>query len=89
MTEPLDQLTKWVVEKFSSVKNKHIPVPSFHGHPLTKNELMKQIFIKSVKKSRTLEITFPFPDQTAFYECQVRGMWIYYRRKGHYTKSAN
>ncbi|ORE11774.1 hypothetical protein BCV72DRAFT_197111 [Rhizopus microsporus var. microsporus] len=68
--EPLDQLTKWVVEKFSSVKNKHIPVPSFHGHPLTKNELMKQIFIKSVKKSRTLEITFPFPDQTAFYECQ-------------------
>ncbi|KAL4209234.1 Metalloenzyme, LuxS/M16 peptidase-like protein [Rhizopus microsporus] len=68
--ESLDQLTKWVVEKFSSVKNKHIPVPSFHGHPLTKNELMKQIFIKSVKKSRTLEITFPFPDQTAFYECQ-------------------
>ncbi|KAG1283773.1 hypothetical protein G6F66_010823 [Rhizopus arrhizus] len=68
--ESLQQLTEWVVEMFSSVKNKSIPVPSFDGHPLTKNELGKQLFIKSVKKSRTLEVTFPFPDQTPFYECQ-------------------
>lgn len=70
--ESLEQLTEWAVEKFSSVKNKSIPVPSFDGHPLTKNELGKQLFIKSVKKSRTLEVTFPFPDQTPFYECQVK-----------------
>lgn len=70
--ESLDQLTEWVVDKFSSVTNKNIPVPSFEGHPLTKNEVMKQIFIKSVKKTRTLDITFPFPDQLPFYESQVR-----------------
>jgi insulysin len=52
--ESLDQLTKWVFEKFSNVTNKNIPVPSFEGHPLTKNEIMKQIFVKSVKKTRTL-----------------------------------
>ncbi|KAI9475636.1 MAG: Metalloenzyme, LuxS/M16 peptidase-like protein [Benjaminiella poitrasii] len=68
--ESLDQLTEWVVEKFSNVVNKNITVPSFPGHPLTKNELMKQIFIKPVKKNRTLDVTFPFPDQTPYYESQ-------------------
>ncbi|KAI8981618.1 Metalloenzyme, LuxS/M16 peptidase-like protein [Mycotypha africana] len=68
--ESLEQLTKWVVEKFSNVANKNIPIPSFEGHPLTKNELMRQIFVKSVKKSRTLDITFPFPDQSLYYESQ-------------------
>ncbi|KAI9282259.1 Metalloenzyme, LuxS/M16 peptidase-like protein [Sporodiniella umbellata] len=68
--ESLDQLTKWVVEMFSSVPNKNIVVPSFPGHPLTKNELSKQIFVKSVKRNRTLEITFPFPEQTSYYESQ-------------------
>lgn len=70
--ESLDQLTEWVVEKFSSVTNKNIPVPSFPGHPLTKNEIMKQIFVKSVKKNRTLDVTFPFPDQIPYYQSQVR-----------------
>lgn len=68
--ESLDQLTEWVVEKFASVTNKNIPVPSFEGHPLTKNEIMKQIFVKSVKKTRTLDVTFPFPDQAPYYESQ-------------------
>ncbi|GAA5812303.1 hypothetical protein MFLAVUS_005754 [Mucor flavus] len=68
--ESLDQLTEWTVEKFSSVINRNIPVPSFEGHPLTKNEITKQIFIKSVKKTRTLDVTFPFPDQGPFYESQ-------------------
>jgi insulysin len=37
--ESLDQLTQWAVEKFSAVKNKGIPVPTFEGHPLTENEM--------------------------------------------------
>ncbi|CAO3652625.1 unnamed protein product [Cunninghamella blakesleeana] len=68
--EPLDQLTQWVVEKFSEVQNKNIQVPTFPGHPLTENELMKQIFVKSVKHNRILEINFPFPDQSRYYESQ-------------------
>ncbi|KAI8639740.1 Metalloenzyme, LuxS/M16 peptidase-like protein [Parasitella parasitica] len=68
--EPLDQLTEWAVEKFSSVTDKNIPVPSFPGHPLTRNELMTQIFVKSVKKNHTFDITFPFPDQNPYYESQ-------------------
>lgn len=70
LLESLDQLTEWVSEKFSSVTNKNIPVPSFPGHPLTENEMMKQIFIKSVKKNRTLDVTFPFPDQMPLFESQ-------------------
>lgn len=78
MIESLDQLTDWVVEKFSSVTNKNIPVPAFEGHPLTKNEIMKQIFVKSVKKTRTLDVTFPFPDQVPYHESQVKLGLCYY-----------
>ncbi|KAI7901194.1 Metalloenzyme, LuxS/M16 peptidase-like protein [Cokeromyces recurvatus] len=68
--ESLDQLTEWVVEKFSDVVNKNISVPSFPGHPLTNNELLKQVFIKPVKKCRILGINFPFPEQLPYYESQ-------------------
>ncbi|ORZ13145.1 Metalloenzyme, LuxS/M16 peptidase-like protein [Absidia repens] len=68
--EPLDQLTQWVVEKFSNVPDKNIQVPTYPGHPLTENELLKQIFVKSVKHNHLLGITFPFPDQTSYFESQ-------------------
>ncbi|ORX55207.1 hypothetical protein DM01DRAFT_1335502 [Hesseltinella vesiculosa] len=68
--ESLDTLTGWAVEKFKDVRNKSIQPPSFPGHPLTKNELMKQIFIKPVKDVRSLEMTFPFPDQYPLYQSQ-------------------
>ncbi|CAG8518542.1 18063_t:CDS:10, partial [Racocetra fulgida] len=38
--DPLDLMASWVVDKFSAVKNKHIPAPTFEGHPLTQNELL-------------------------------------------------
>ncbi|KAI9316323.1 Metalloenzyme, LuxS/M16 peptidase-like protein [Dichotomocladium elegans] len=69
--EPLDQLAKWVIEKFSQVKNKNIPIPEFEGHPLTANELKKQIFVKSIKCNRTLNITFPLPDPNLHFESQA------------------
>ncbi|KAI7855111.1 Metalloenzyme, LuxS/M16 peptidase-like protein [Circinella umbellata] len=68
--ESLDQLTDWAVEKFKDVRNKGIEPPSFPGHPLTEKELMKQIFIKPVKDVRSLEMTFPFPDQRPLYGVQ-------------------
>ncbi|KAI9477913.1 MAG: Metalloenzyme, LuxS/M16 peptidase-like protein [Benjaminiella poitrasii] len=68
--ESLDQLTEWAVDKFKHVRNKNIEAPSFPGHPLTENELMKQIFVKPVKDERSLEITFPFPDQRPLYAVQ-------------------
>ncbi|CAG8671772.1 12592_t:CDS:2, partial [Racocetra fulgida] len=41
--EPLDQLNQWVVEKFSKVKNKAIPIPVPKEHyPLTEKELRVQ-----------------------------------------------
>lgn len=54
--EPLDQLTQWVIEKFSAIKNKNVPIPTFDGHPLTENELLVRqirqiIYIFFLKKS--------------------------------------
>ncbi|CAG8443312.1 16769_t:CDS:10 [Funneliformis mosseae] len=60
--ESLDQLSQWVVKKFSAIINKSIPVPTFEGHPFTESGLSKQVFIKSVKDIRMLKLLFPFPD---------------------------
>ncbi|RIB06084.1 Metalloenzyme, LuxS/M16 peptidase-like protein [Gigaspora rosea] len=65
--DPLDLMASWVVDKFSAVKNKGIPAPIFDGHPLTKNELLRQVFVKPVKDIHSLEITFPFIEQTPLY----------------------
>ncbi|CAB4420535.1 unnamed protein product [Rhizophagus irregularis] len=65
--ESLDQLTQWVIEKFSAIKNKNVPIPTFDGHPLTENELLKQVFAKPVKDNRSLKIKFPFPDLSSLY----------------------
>ncbi|TPX31670.1 hypothetical protein SmJEL517_g05085 [Synchytrium microbalum] len=66
--EPLDTLMEWAVSMFSAVKNKSIKVPSFPGHPLTSNELLKQILVKPVKDMKLLELTWPFPDTTQDYK---------------------
>ena len=38
--EPLDVLQKWVVEKFSAVRNKDLQAPDFEGKPYTEKELL-------------------------------------------------
>jgi insulysin len=37
--ESLDQLQKWVIEKFSQVPDKNLAPPDFEGKPYTKKEL--------------------------------------------------
>lgn len=61
--EDLDQLTSWVIEKFSGVRNTGREPPQFDRSPLTTQQLQKQIFAKSVRDVRKLKIAFPIPDQ--------------------------
>lgn len=61
--EDLDQLTSWVIEKFSGVRNTGREPPLFDRSPLTKDQLQRQIFAKSVRDVRKLNIAFPIPDQ--------------------------
>ncbi|CAJ0832866.1 6120_t:CDS:10 [Entrophospora sp. SA101] len=68
--EPLDQLTQWVVDKFSDVNNKSIPIPIFKENPYTKNELMKKVFVKPVKDLISLKIKFPFPVQDPLFRAK-------------------
>ncbi|KAJ3241012.1 Insulinase (Peptidase M16) [Chytriomyces hyalinus] len=68
--ESLDVLQEWVVSKASAIRNIDIDPPSFPGHPLSKEQLMKQIFVKPVKDLRNLKITFPMPDLKEFYLCK-------------------
>ncbi|KAJ3358023.1 Insulinase (Peptidase M16) [Entophlyctis luteolus] len=71
--EPIDQLKQWVIEKASGIKNKKIEVPSFPGHPLSKNVVQKLLKIKPVKDMRSLQIVFPLPDLREQYLCKPSG----------------
>lgn len=62
--ESLDQLTDWVVDKFSAVRNKGLAAPTFPSSPLGKDQLQTQVFFRTVKDIRLLDITFPIPDQS-------------------------
>ncbi|WFD42936.1 insulysin [Malassezia psittaci] len=66
--EPIEQLTRWVVDKFSSVPNKQSEVPRFPSSPLGAEQLGTQVMFRTIKEIRTLELTFPFPEQTYHYK---------------------
>jgi len=67
--EQLDTLEKWVVEMFSAVTNKDLPRSRYDDIPLyTHAELGKQIFVKPVMDTRSLDLIFPYPDQTDLWE---------------------
>ncbi|KAL2024660.1 hypothetical protein VTK56DRAFT_6861 [Thermocarpiscus australiensis] len=69
--EPLDVLQSWVVEHFSSVKNKDLaPNRWVDEVPFTREQLGIQIFAKPVMDTRELSLTFPFIEQDHLYESQ-------------------
>lgn len=69
--ESLDELETWVGELFAGVHNKDLPPKRWDGlQPLTKDELMTQIFAKPVMDQRTLDICFPYQDEEDLYESQ-------------------
>lgn len=69
--ESLDELETWVGELFAGVHNKDLPQKRWDGlQPLTKDELMTQIFAKPVMDQRTLDICFPYQDEEKLYESQ-------------------
>ncbi|KAJ2616625.1 metalloprotease [Coemansia sp. RSA 1365] len=65
--DSLDQLSEWVVDKFSHIKSKGPTKPLFEGHPLTANEMGKLVWLKSVQQQRSLDLTFALPDVKPFY----------------------
>ncbi|KAF1813871.1 LuxS/MPP-like metallohydrolase [Eremomyces bilateralis CBS 781.70] len=66
--ESLDTLEQWVTEMFSAVENKMLPRLRWDISPLTENELCVQVFAKPVFDMRSLELSFPYPDEEHLYE---------------------
>lgn len=66
--ESAEQLTRWVVEKFSSVPNKGNAAPQFPNSPLGPEQLGTQVLFRTIKDLRSLELTFPFPEQVHLYK---------------------
>jgi insulysin len=69
--ESLDELEAWVCELFAEVKNKDLKENRWDDvQPLTKDEILTQIFAKPVMESRSVEIAFPFQDEENMYDTQ-------------------
>ncbi|RKP06928.1 Metalloenzyme, LuxS/M16 peptidase-like protein [Thamnocephalis sphaerospora] len=71
--EPLDQLTRWAVDKFLEIPNKQLADSPALPHPYDASRQMvrsNQLFTIPIKDSRKLEITWPFPDQLSYYRVQ-------------------
>ena len=68
--ESIEELTEWAIEMFSEIKNKDTPVPSFPGHPLTKEQCQTLVCVKPVKEIRSMNLMFPIHDLTDAYKCQ-------------------
>ncbi|KAH9461095.1 hypothetical protein Pst134EA_017404 [Puccinia striiformis f. sp. tritici] len=71
--EPIEDLTKLVLDKVSLVPNRNVKPDRFDGSPYSSKQLSKLIFTKMVKDTHHLEITFPMPDQAPFYDTQPLG----------------
>lgn len=68
--EPLDELQSWTEELFSAVPNKNLK-PNHWDAPLyTEKELLIEAFAKPVMETRSMEITFPYPDEDELWQTQ-------------------
>jgi insulysin len=65
--ESVDTLTQWAVDKFSGVRNKGLAAPTFPANPFGPEQLQTQVFFRSVKDIRLLDLSFPIPDQSPLF----------------------
>eukprot|EP01121_Diplochlamys_sp_Union-15-3_P012400 TRINITY_DN3708_c0_g1_i4.p1 TRINITY_DN3708_c0_g1~~TRINITY_DN3708_c0_g1_i4.p1 ORF type:complete len:951 (+),score=168.25 TRINITY_DN3708_c0_g1_i4:43-2895(+) len=65
--ESLDQLERWVKEKFSDIPNKSVTLPGFNGRPLSEPNLKRKYSVVSIKDLRTLSLIWPFGEQHTLY----------------------
>lgn len=51
-----------VVSKFAAAENKNLPPPLFEGSPFDQHQLKQSTYVKTLKDSRLLDLTFPCED---------------------------
>ncbi|GAB0095724.1 Insulin-degrading enzyme [Sergentomyia squamirostris] len=66
--ESLDDLEEMVIAKFSQVVNKNVTAPSWPESPYTDTETSVRVNVVPVKDTRSLTITFPYPDLEKLYK---------------------
>lgn len=66
--EPIETLEKWIVDKFSDVRNTNRLPPSYEDEVTTKDQLGLFVRVKPVKDIKRLTIRFPIPDLVEYYE---------------------
>lgn len=67
--ESLDTLTDWTVNMFSNVPNKSLPKPFYEHSPFNSENYSNKLYkIKPITEMRNLQLTFPIPATTQYWE---------------------
>lgn len=77
--ESLDDMTKYVCDLFSKVKNNSVVAPKWNDHPYGPTELRRRVYVVPVKDLRRLSLLWPSPDLQPHWEYKVRlrSYWVY------------
>lgn len=60
-----------VIEKFSTIENKNVELPTFPPEPFSEDKYAQKVYIIPIKDLRSLTISFTTADLTAFYKSAV------------------
>lgn len=68
-SESLDTLTEWAVKMFSDVPNKSLSKPIYKCSPFNSEHYNNKLYkIKPITEMRTLQLTFPIPSTSQYWE---------------------
>ncbi|XP_036326734.1 insulin-degrading enzyme-like [Rhagoletis pomonella] len=66
--ESLNDLEDMVIEKFSTIENKNVEIPTFPPEPFAEDKYAQKTYIVPIKDLRSLTISFTTADLTEFYK---------------------
>ncbi|XP_054736065.1 insulin-degrading enzyme isoform X1 [Anastrepha obliqua] len=66
--ESLNDLEDMVIEKFSTIENKNVDIPTFPPEPFSEDKYAQKVYIVPIKDLRSLTISFTTADLTEFYK---------------------
>ena len=71
--ESIDELSEMVVPLFGLVENRHVPIPTWPGHPIQEEHTHVQMSIVPIKDERGFSITWPVEDLNPYYKSNPAG----------------
>ena len=70
-SQPVEELKRIVVDKFSDILNKEVEIPPYSEGPYLAEHLQVRVDVVPVKDVSSLTLRFPIPDFQMYYATKV------------------